>query len=59
MCGLRSEIETRSLLQLLRDMFRRDPSRRDAAEVVPLPETAWARQTQPAGAEEKSRSEAA
>jgi hypothetical protein len=59
MCGLRSKVETRSLFQLLRDLFRRGSSRREVAEVVPLPETASARPTQAEAAEEKSRSEAA
>ena len=59
MCGLRSEVETRSLFQVLRGLFRPSSSPREVAEVVPLRETASARRTQAVEAGEKSRSEAA
>ena len=59
MCGLRSEIERPSLIQLLRALFRREPSQREGAEVVLLPETASAWHTLAEEAEKKRRSEAA
>jgi hypothetical protein len=56
MCRLRSDVEVPSLFQVLRELFRREPPRREAAEVVPLRETTAARDAQ---AEETKRSEAA